>query len=371
MLSAVCSTSRALSLCLWGRCADFCRDQPRSLVVTRLWLRKCQILKSIHVRARRAVELGDGGFVVGFMLEDDACESPDHSPAMGTSPAPSYSASTEVGAQGSSSSVIKPMSRSLSSDRDLHMLRACAARCADRSDSPEIVEIYDARKDCLQRPSGLGVAYKPAGVWLHRMRLLRQRGFTVLQVGTEQWAGLVRVDEGDAASDAGELAHAARSGRAEWLMKLIDNTAAWARTLTPMRYGALPRAASSACSGGLDLRQAEQLLDVAVASERKGKASGQESGSNVSSASAMQMPLSPRDSLGDMIDAVGDADSEVLSVEVEADGFRVGESAASVPARKGGMATCAGNERRVAEEGTDKDTAVNPTTHEPKLTHGV
>ncbi len=30
------------------------------------------MLRSINVRARRAVELGDGGFVVGFMLEDDA-----------------------------------------------------------------------------------------------------------------------------------------------------------------------------------------------------------------------------------------------------------------------------------------------------------
>ena len=120
----------------------------------------------MNVRARRAVELGDGGVVVGFMLEDDACESPDQSPGMEASPAPSYSASTEVGAQGSSTSVIKPMSRSLSTDRDLHMLRATAARCAERSDSLEIIEIYDARKDCLQRPSGLGVAYKPAGVWL-------------------------------------------------------------------------------------------------------------------------------------------------------------------------------------------------------------
>jgi hypothetical protein len=35
---------------------------------------------------------------------------------------------------------------------------------ASADSSADVIEIYDVREDCLQRPSELGVAYRPAGL---------------------------------------------------------------------------------------------------------------------------------------------------------------------------------------------------------------
>ena len=224
------------------------------------------------------------------------------------------------------------MIRSLSTVKDLHSLRSSAMRTAagsvgsfDASDV-DVIEVYDARKDCLQRPSHLrdGMAYHPAGVWLQRVRLLRRRGFTVLQVGTEQWAGLVRAEGGAGSDDGADLAAAAaRSSRAEWLMKLI-NTAAWARSLVPFRRGiALPS------TGAPPLSEARTSPRHAASAA-----------SHVSSGAWCALPFSPRDAIGNHVDANAvagaecDADQKGEASVVDAGGaivddFELGESASS------------------------------------------
>lgn len=212
-------------------------------------LTNAQVLQSINARARRAVELGDGGCVVGFMLEPDACagalfgaeQSADADTSEAhSSPALSYySASTDLGTRSSLSSGSKLTSRGLASSKDLASLSAARSKSSG-VDWREVIEVYDARSDCLQRPSQLGVPYRPAGLWQQRMRLLRRRGFTVLQVGSEMWDAFLAA-QGSLSSEGRQHTHAqdrtntartntARTCRAEWLMKLI-NTATWARTL--------------------------------------------------------------------------------------------------------------------------------------------
>ena len=196
------------------------------------------------------------------------------------------------------------MIRSLSTVKDLHSLRSSAMRTAAGSFGTfdadvDVIEVYDARKDCLQRPSHLrdGMAYHPAGVWLQRVRLLRRRGFTVLQVGTEQWAGLVRAEGGAGSDDGADLAAAAaRSSRAEWLMKLI-NTAAWARSLVPFRRGiALP-------STG-----APPLSETRTSPRHAASAA-----SHVSSGAWCALPVSPRYAIGNDVaaNAVGRAECDI------------------------------------------------------------
>ena len=53
------------------------------------------MLKWIRARARRGVELGDGGVVVSFMLEpEEAVASPDMTPEIDSSPAASQTATS-------------------------------------------------------------------------------------------------------------------------------------------------------------------------------------------------------------------------------------------------------------------------------------
>ena len=323
-----------------------------------------QVLKFINARVRRGVELGDGGCVVCFMLEaEDLSASPDQTPDIDMSPAVSHTASTEVDTQcGGGSS--RGMSRGLSSVKDLQSLRASAMRTSAGSvgafDSSDVIEVYDARKDCMQRPSHLGVPYTPAGVWLQRVRLLRQRGFTVLQVGTEQWAGLVRAEGGAGSDDGGDLALATRSSRAEWLMKLI-NTAEWARSLLVFRRGiALPKAAAPLPHASASGAPPVQTLACLAAGEMleldcKPHASAV---SQVSSGAWGALPGSPRDLAGNPIGANvgGDAEGDAHAPQKDAvalggeriegggaalDDMELGQSASSWWFGHGGAASAA------------------------------
>ena len=297
------------------------RDCARQGQCVRLLDDMHQVLKAINAPARRAVEIANGICVVGFVLEADACQSPDQSPELDSSPAPSLAASTDFAAPASVLSGARSLSRSLPDDRELHLLMAnSTARMAGGAeaggDSREVIEMYDARSDCLQRPSVLGLAYKPAGLWLHRMRLLRRRGFSVLQVGTEQWAGLMRSDGGAAngSDDKADVFKLACSLRAEWLMKLI-NTATWARTLS-LRPGF--------------------LLPSSTVRARRGAESDSESVFGGGSAA-----MSARDSLCDFNDMPGsecDASDGEVSGEVG-----LGKSRAASPlagAQAGGSSWC-------------------------------
>ena len=227
-----------------------------------------QVLQGMHAGARRAVELGDGGCLVALMLPvaDASCQDDaqldrqvdghlDSSPSLSYSA--SYSASTEMGTRTScmpSPRVVcsgtkehSDLCRSLSNSMDLEQLAAAtgAGRLAVAGVNCQVViEVYDARRDCLHLPSHLGVPFKPGGVWQERMRLLRRRGFTVLQVGTEQWAAFLddkpqvgcrlegrMVGATSACSGESNVGAGGRwSRRGEWLMRLI-NTAFWVASL--------------------------------------------------------------------------------------------------------------------------------------------
>eukprot|EP00802_Teleaulax_amphioxeia_P009983 Tamp_10008.p1 GENE.Tamp_10008~~Tamp_10008.p1 ORF type:complete len:640 (-),score=157.70 Tamp_10008:173-1807(-) len=343
-----------------GRLRDLARIERNTSMLDDMH----QVLKFINARVRRGVELGDGGCVVCFMLEaEDLSASPDQTPDIDTSPAVSHTASTEVDTQcGGGSS--RGMSRGLSSVKDLQSLRASAMRTSAGSvgafDSSDVIEVYDARKDCMQRPSHLGVPYTPAGVWLQRVRLLRQRGFTVLQVGTEQWAGLVRAEGGAGSDDGGDLALATRSSRAEWLMKLI-NTAEWARSLLVFRRGiALPKAAAPLPHASASGAPPVQTLACLAAGEMleldcKPHASAV---SQVSSGAWGALPGSPRDLAGNPIGANvgGDAEGDAHAPQKDAvalggeriegggaalDDMELGQSASSWWFGHGGAASAA------------------------------
>jgi hypothetical protein len=126
------------------------------------------------------------------------------------------------------------------------------------------------------------------------MRLLRRQRFAVLQVGSEQWDGLLRAEfkngaQGNREVEVGReggLAAVGRSLRAEWLMKLI-NTASWARNLD--------------LSGGLGRGHEHSGGDVSMASVVLEARPDMKEGSDEVGGSSVACPLSPRDSLNDSL----------------------------------------------------------------------
>jgi len=255
-----------------------------------------QVLQGMHAGARRAVELGDGGCLVALMLPvaDASCQDDaqldrqvdghlDASPSLSYSA--SYSASTEMGTRTScmpsprvvcsGTKVHSDLCRSLSNSMDLEQLAAAtgAGRLAVAGVNCQVViEVYDARRDCLHLPSHLGVPFKPGGVWQERMRLLRRRGFTVLQVGTEQWAAFLddkpqvgcrlegrMVGAASAGSDESNVGAAGRwSRRGEWLMRLI-NTAFWVASLLLFPSG-LEQAWGTETSERMDTSETSEVM---------------------------------------------------------------------------------------------------------------
>ena len=120
---------------------------------------------ALRAPGRRAVEVGDGGCVVSFVLERDGAESAENSPEYDCSPAPS--ASTELLA-GSSISGYRPMNRALSNDRDLcesSLTSTARPPASAAADAPELIEVYHARNDCLQVNRLLALHVSECELW--------------------------------------------------------------------------------------------------------------------------------------------------------------------------------------------------------------